>query len=220
MRLIIGNKNYSSWSLRAWLALRKSGVAFDEIRLPLDTPEFREKIGSYSPTGRVPVLHDGKTVVWDSLSICEYVSERLAGGRLWPDDPAQRALGRSASAEMHAGFAVLREQMPMNCRARGRSVERGADLETDIDRIVELWQYLRGKAANDGGWLFGDFSIADAMFAPVVFRFRCYGVDPGKVGRAYMDHVLGDDDIGLWLKAAEQEQEIIEAEEVGARPLT
>ncbi len=214
-RLVIGNKNYSSWSLRAWLALRKAGALFEEVRIPLDTPQFEAQVGRYSPTGTVPVLHDQGLVVWDSLAICEYANERFAAGRLWPAGREARAQARAACAEMHAGFEPLREALPMNCRATGRKVEIDAAVTRDVARIQALWSECRAQHGAAGPWLFGAFSIADCYFAPVVFRFRGYGVPVAGAVEAYCKAVLADPDVKDWQRAAEEEDEVIAAEEVG-----
>ena len=213
--LVIGNKNYSSWSLRAWLALRKSGADFEEHWLPLDTPEFDRVIGELSPTRRVPVLRDGDTCIWDSLAIGEYANERWAGGRLLPADLGARGRARSLCAEMHSGFEALRSAMPMNCRARGRKVPMTPELQSDIDRVIELWNEARTGSGEIGPWLLGEFSLADAMYAPVVLRFRTYGVEVPELVGAYMETMLADSDIKEWVAAGEAETEIVEADEAG-----
>src|SRR5256886_1695424 len=169
MLLVIGNKNYSSWSLRPWIAMKVLGIAFDEVRIPLYRPGSKEQILRYSPAGRVPILRDGDTVVWDSLAILEYLAERHP--QLWPADPAQRAKARSVSAEMHSGFAKLREHMSMNTRKRYPGKGRTPEVLADIARIDAIW------AEATGPFLFGAFTAADAMYAPVVLRFRTYEVD-------------------------------------------
>ncbi len=215
VQLIIGNRNYSSWSLRAWLALRKSGAEFETVLLPLDTPEFFDKIGDYSPTGRVPVLwHDG-VCIWDSFAIAEYVNETFAGGQLWPEDAASRAMGRSMCAEMHSSFPEIRNRMPMNCRARQRIIETDDALQQELERVWTLWLDSLTIHSDAGPWLLGNFSIADAMFAPVVLRFRGYKVDLPADIQAYCDHVLADDHLGEWLDGAAQENWIVEADEAG-----
>jgi len=213
--LVIGNKNYSSWSLRAWLGLRKSGAPFEEKRIAFGSEEFTERISDYSPTRRVPVLHHDGSLVWDSLSICEYVNEAFTAGRLWPDDLLQRAEARSISAEMHAGFELLRERMPMNCRARGRKVAVDNALAAEIARIESIWDGCRASNAAGGPWLYGRFSIADAMFAPVALRFASYGVSLDGAAQTYSEFVLADPDLGDWIRAAELETEVVEADEVG-----
>jgi glutathione S-transferase len=187
--LIVGSKNYSSWSLRPWLLLRQFGVEFDEIKLPLDTPEFYARIVGYSPTGRVPVLHDGSLRVWDSLAICEYANERFLDGRGWPADVAARAQARAISAEMHSGFAALRNELPMNCRKRVRNHAVSADAAQDIARVKTIWREARERHAGAGNFLFGAFGIADAMYAPVVLRFLGYDVALDPLERRYADTI-------------------------------
>lgn len=185
-RLVIGDKNLSSWSLRPWLLLRHFEVAFDEVPLPLDTPEFAARIGDYSPTGQVPALWDGDLQVWDSLAICEYANERWLDGRGWPADPDVRALARSAASEMHSGFAALRRQLPMQtCRQPG-GASWDAAAQRDIDRIQALWAWMRARCEEDGPFLCGGFGIVDAMFAPVALRFAGYGVPVDAVAADYM----------------------------------
>ena len=215
MKLIIGNKNYSSWSLRAWLLLAVNNIPFDEVRIALSTENTISEIAKYSDAGMVPVLKDGDLVIWDSLAICEYISEQYLAGKGWPADAKERALARSCCAEMHSGFFPLREAMPMNCRAANRSVPMTADLQEDISRIDTLWTSLRAKHSNDGPWLFGQFSIADCMYAPVVFRFNTYNVAVSESSKNYMNHVLENPKIQLWLEQAKKEVETIESEEAG-----
>ena len=215
VKLIIGNKNYSSWSLRAWFLLRESGIDFDEHRIVLDTPETAEQIGHYSSAGKVPVLLLDDLVVWDSLAIAETVAERWPEKRLWPEDPAMRAHARSISNEMHSGFLHLRECMPMNCRAMGRRVPLPDALGDDIDRIIHIWSECHNRYADRGQWLFGDFSIADAMFAPVVLRFRTYGINLPESAGFFPHRLLESEAMQDWLAAAESEIEVIEAEEKG-----
>ncbi|WP_372015658.1 glutathione S-transferase family protein [Pseudoxanthomonas sp. 10H] len=209
--LVIGNRNYSSWSLRPWLLLRQAGVDFEELRLPLDTPEFAARIGGYSPTGRVPVLCDGHLRVWDSLAICEYASERWLDGRGWPADPAARAVARSAAAEMHSGFAALRTQLPMDSRRRPDGYRWDAAAQADIDRVQALWRELRSAHGGDGDFLCGAFGIVDAMYAPVAIRFAGYGVGLDAVGRAYADALLALPAMREWRAAAEGEVEVVAA---------
>jgi glutathione S-transferase len=205
LTLVIGNKNYSSWSLRPWLLMRHHDIAFDEVRLPLDTPEFRSGITRWSPSGRVPVLHHGNLVVWDSLAICEYVNEAFLDGRGWPRDGAARAVARAVSAEMHSGFQALRNALPMNCRRRATGFVVPAEARGDIDRITRIWRECRARAAGDEPFLFGAFSIADAMYAPVALRFRTYGVAVGEVERHYADALIALPALREWLAAAEAE---------------
>jgi len=208
--LAIGNYNYSSWSLRAWIALRHTGADFDVIRIPLDRPETKAAILAQSPAGKVPVLREGGLAVWDSLAICEYLAERFPGARLWPEDRAARATARAASAEMHAGFAALRRHMPMDCRARHPGAGHAPGVEADIARITALWTDLRTRFGAGGDMLFGHFTVADAMFAPVVSRFATYAVELDRGARDYVDAVLALPIMREWCAAAEAETEVIE----------
>ncbi len=212
MTLIIGNRNYSSWSLRAWLVMRHSGVPFEEKRIALDTPGYREQISGYSDAGRVPVLIDQELTVWDSLAIAEYMAEKVPG--LWPEAASERALARSVSAEMHSGFMALRQALPMNCRAKDRKVVLGNELANDISRIDRLWNECLKKQSEVGG-LFGTWSIADAMFAPVVFRFNTYNIQLSELSQRYVEWQLEDVHMQEWLHMAIDESEVIEREEVG-----
>ena len=215
MKLIIGNKNYSSWSLRAWLFLSVNDLSFDEVKIALSTENTDSEIAKYTDGGTVPVLHDNGLVVWDSLAICEYISEQYLAGRGWPADAKDRAQARSCCAEMHSSFFTLRETMPMNCRAENRSVPMTDDLQEDISRIDSLWTGFRSKYSQRGPWLFGEFSIADSMFAPVLFRFLTYNVTVSESSKQYMETVLANPQVQLWLEEAKKEIETIESEEVG-----
>ena len=199
MLLVIGNKNYSSWSLRPWLAMKALGLAFDEVRIPLYRAGSREEILRYSPAGRVPILRDGKTLVWDSLAILESLAERHR--QLWPADAAERAKARAVSAEMHSGFAALRQHMSMNTRKRYSEKGRTPEVLADVERINAIWSEARGP------FLFGAFTAADAMYAPVVLRFRTYEVEVRK--RSYMDAMLALPAMREWIEAAEREAESI-----------
>jgi glutathione S-transferase len=203
--LVIGNKNYSSWSLRPWLLLRQFNVVFEEIQLPLDTPEFYERLKAYSPAGRVPVLVDGDVHVWDSLAISEYINEQFLDGRGWPAERAARAQARAISAEMHSGFSALRNALPMNCRKRQSSATLTAEVAKDIARIASIWQDARKQHAGQGDFLFGDFSIADAMYAPVVLRFVSYGIALDSTAAAYVETILALPALRDWLSAAATE---------------
>ncbi len=217
LTLVIGNKNYSSWSLRAWLLLRQAGIAFEEIRLPLDTPEFSARIGSYSPTGRVPVLLTELGPVWDTLAIAEYLAESFPDRQLWPADRKLRATARSLSAEMHSGFPLIRSLLPMNCRALDRRVKVNDSLQMEIDRVTGLW---RDCLVADGGiepWLFGAFSIADAMYAPVVSRFVTYGIRLESQAGEYVSAVMDSRGMREWCEAAARESEVLSYEETGLK---
>ncbi len=215
MKLIIGNKNYSSWSLRPWLLLSAFDVEFQEICIALMVEGYKQEILKYNSAGKVPVLHDKGIVIWDSLSICEYVSEQYLDGKGWPRDPKLRAQARSCAAEMHSSFFTLRNDMPMNCRATGRKVSISSDLQGDITRVDTLWSEMRASYSSMGPWLFGDFSIADCMFAPVVFRFNTYAPELSEMSQKYMVTMLEHPKIQLWLEQARAEKEVISHEEVG-----
>ncbi len=212
MKLIIGNKNYSSWSLRAWLAARASGVAFEEIRIPLFIPGSRERILAHSPSGKVPCLNDHGLAVWDSLAICEYLAERTPA--LWPADRAARAVARSVSAEMHSGFVALRQHMSMNIRKDYAGKGRTPEVEADIARITAIWNDCRARFGAGGAYLFGAFTAADAMYAPVCFRFKTYGVKPEGAAGAYLAAMLEHPWMREWEAAALAETESIPAEDL------
>ena len=207
--LVIGNKNYSSWSLRPWLLLRRHGVAFDEQRLPLDTPAFASEIRHWSPSGRVPALRHGGLTIWDSLAICEYANETFLGGAGWPVAAAARATARAASAEMHSGFQALREALPMNCRKRVRGFVVNADARRDIERVLALWRDCRARFGANGAFLFGEFSIADAMYAPIALRFQTYDVALDGAVRAYADALLAMPEMVEWQRDAAAETEAL-----------
>ena|SRR5579863_2921382 len=214
LTLVIGNKNYSSWSLRPWLLLKHLQVPFNEVLITLDTPSTREDIEKYSPSGRVPVLRHGDLTVWDSLAICEYLAETTGKG--WPAAAAARAVARAVSAEMHSGFTNLRSLWPMNARARNRHTAMTAALEADIERVDEIWNDCRSRFGAAGPWLFGEYSIADAMYAPVVLRFNTYGAGSiSPAARWYMASVLEDAALQEWLAAAKHEPWTNPASEVG-----
>jgi glutathione S-transferase len=209
LTLVVGNKNYSSWSLRPWLAMRQAGIAFDEVVIPLYRAESKAALLAHSPAGKVPVLrHDGRTV-WDSLAIMEYLAETFPAARIWPEDAAARALARSVSAEMHAGFAALRAGMSMNLRERLPGQGRNAAVDADIARITAIWRDCRARFGDGGPFLFGAFTAADAMYAPVATRFRTYGVDLDPTCRAYADAVLALPAFLEWQAAAQAEPWVI-----------
>ncbi len=214
LTLVIGNKTYSSWSLRPWLLLRHLGVAFQEISVPLHVPDTAAQIARYSPSGRVPVLLDGDRVIWESLAIGEYLAERYPA--VWPVDVHERALARSAASEMHAGFAALREELPFNCRNRRAGVVPSLAAKAEIERVVALWSTCRLAVGDgDGPWLFGRFTCTDAMFAPAALRFHTYGVALAEVAKSYVDTVRQDIHVQAWIDAACAETAIISEEERG-----
>ncbi|HTI66208.1 MAG TPA: glutathione S-transferase family protein [Caulobacteraceae bacterium] len=209
MELVIGDKNFSSWSLRPWLVLKRAGATFGETLVRLRQPGTAAEVARHSPSGKVPLLRDGEVMVWDSLAICEYLAERFPAAGLWPADVQARALGRSAVAEMHSGFASLRGELPMDL-ALHRVAEISEATQTDIRRIVQLWASLCERFGKDGPWLLGPWSIADAFYTPVATRFRSYGVrlsDYGDLGAggAYCEMLLEQPDYLEWEAAAKAE---------------
>jgi glutathione S-transferase len=211
--LIIGNRNYSSWSLRGWLAASLCGIAFETELVRLSEPGSQTALLRHSPAGRVPVLrHDGR-VVWDSLAIVEYLAELRPQAGLWPADAAARALARSIAAEMHAGFAALRANMPMNLRKTLPGKGRGPGVALDIERVGAIWRDTRGRFGSEGPFLFGRYSAADAMYTPVATRFRTYGVALDPTCQAYVDAVLAWPAFLAWQKEALAEPWIIPEDE-------
>jgi len=212
--LYIGNKNYSSWSLRPWVLMRSFDIAFEEVRITLNEPDTAARIRARSPSGRVPVLHDGATVVWDSLAIAEFLAERHPG--LWPADATARAWARCASAEMHSGFAALRNECGMNLRLHVTRTPSDA-AAADIARIAALWREGRARFGRDGAMLCGDFGIVDAFFCPVAFRFASYGIALGPVEEAYKQSLLALPAMREWAEAASAERERIPQFDVPAQ---
>jgi len=213
--LIIGNKTYSSWSLRPWLAMRHAGLAFDEHLIPLDMLDSRARLHAACPAGRVPVLRHGDIAIWDSMAILEYIAERHPEASLWPEDPMVRAVARSLCAEMHAGFAALRQAMPMNVRKSlpGKG-QNAPGVLRDVARICALWIDCRQRYGGDGPFLFGAFSNADAMFAPVASRFRTYAVPVDQICRAYIDAVHALPAMVEWMRDALAEPWVIDQDEL------
>lgn len=212
LTLVIGNKNYSSWSLRPWLLLRHNGVPFNEIRIPLSTPNTADLLRPHSPTLKVPVLKQGSLTVWDSLAICEYVSEQYLDGRGWPQAVADRAMARSFAAEMHSGFHALRSAWPMNVRLQRKLPVDGA-LKRDVERVCDIWGQCLGKSG--GPWLYGAFGIIDAMFAPVVLRFHSYQPELPERAAAYVQTQVDNPALQEWIAAGRAETEVIKEDEVG-----
>lgn len=209
LTLIIGNKNYSSWSLRPWLLLKHAGIPFNEIRIPIYGSEW-DNILSYSPSGKVPALRDGDLAIWDSLAICEYLAERFPDHPLWPANKQARAVARSVSAEMHSGFTDLRNSMTMNCRKVFPGKGCAPGVQEDIDRIQEIWNDCRARFGKEGSFLFGRFSIADAMYAPVTTRFTTYDVPLDQVSASYVKVLQALPAMQEWYAAAHAEKEVIE----------
>jgi glutathione S-transferase len=214
MKLIIGNKNYSSWSLRPWLLLKHNDINFDEIMIPLYQDNTKAELLKYSPAGKVPTLiHQGQSI-WDSLAICEFIAELYPDAKAWPINPQDRALARSISHEMHSGFMTIRNSLPMNCRKSMIFNVDSTQLQQEIDRIAEIWQSCRNNYSSVGPFLFGEFSIADAMYAPIVLRFQSYGIKVGTIQSEYMQTILSLPAIKDWISDGLLETEIIEVCEV------
>lgn len=203
--LILGNKAYSSWSLRAWLALKQTGVPFREVVIPLRRPETSAEIHRYSPSGKVPVLRHQGLTVWESLAIGEYIAETWPEARLWPEDREARAYARAIASEMHAGFAELRRALPMNLKERRPTPELSAAVQADIARIEQIWQQARSRFARGAPYLFGHFTLADAMYAPVCTRFATYGVPLAPDSQDYVAAILELPAMQDWYAAARAE---------------
>ncbi|UPK32307.1 glutathione S-transferase family protein [Bradyrhizobium sp. 186] len=212
LKLAIGNKNYSSWSMRPWLALRANDIPFAETVIPLytDNPADKEQILSFSRAGKVPVLIDGDITVWDSLAIIEYIAERHPEKKLWPDAAAARAHARSVCAEMHSGFVPLRSECGMNLHRPVRPVALSADALANIARIQEIWRECRARYEAEGPFLFGGFGAADAMYAPVVHRFRTFAIEVEPEARAYMDTMMALPAFQEWTRDGLAETLVIE----------
>jgi glutathione S-transferase len=203
--LIAGSKNYSSWSLRPYLALAHTGQPFREVVIALDEPDTAANIAKYSPSGRVPALRHGTLSIWDSLAICEYLAETFPQAKLWPQEREARAVARAVVAEMHSGFSNLRQNMTMDIRARKPGQGRAPGVAEDIARIQALWNDCRSRFGQGGPFLFGHFTIADAFYAPVVTRFVTYEVELDAVSRAYRDTILELPALKTWSEAARSE---------------
>jgi glutathione S-transferase len=211
LKLIIGNKNYSSWSMRPWLALRANQIAFEEIFIPLYTGDSdKKRILDFTQSGKVPALLDGDVTIWDSLAIIEYAAERFPQTRLWPEDRASRAHARSISAEMHSGFVALRNECGMNLHRPVGAVTLSAAARADIARIQQIWIECRERYGKSGPFLFGGFGGADAMFAPVVHRFRTYAIEVAPEARRYMDTTMALPAFQEWTRAGLAETLVIE----------
>ena len=212
--LVVGNKNYSSWSLRGFLAARAAGVRFDEVLVRLSEPGSKDELLKHSPAGKVPVLKHGDRVIWDSLAIVEYLAEVRPEAGLWPADAGARAHARAIAAEMHSGFSALRAGMPMNLKKSLPGKGRSRDVADDIERICALWADCRARYGAAGPFLFGDFGAADVMYTPVATRFRTYVVELDDICRAYVDAVLTRPDYLEWHAAALEEPWVIAEDEV------
>jgi glutathione S-transferase len=214
VKLIIGNRNYSSWSLRGWLACKQSGLAFEELTVNISGDEWeaaKREMGEVQPSsGKVPVLWDGDSVIWDSLAILEYLSDKVGRDRFWPKDDTARGMARAMVAEMHSSYAALRRSCPMNVRMRHQDVELSDDARRDIVRILQLWAEARARFGRGGPFLFGTFGAADVFYAPVVSRFVTYDIGVPGFAQAYMEAMWEHEWLQAWVKAAEDEQWVIE----------
>jgi glutathione S-transferase len=211
LTLVIGNKNYSSWSMRPWVALKAAGIAFDEVVIPLYTGDVdKQKILKYSPAGKVPILVDGALTIWDSLAIIEYLAEKFPEKGIWPKDVAARAHARSISAEMHSGFVALRNECSMNIHRPLQRRALSVDAKANAVRVQEIWSECRGKYGQGGSFLFGAFSGADAMYAPIIHRFRTYGVEVTGAAAEYMQAMQAHPAFAEWTAAGLKEAWVIE----------
>ncbi len=215
--LVIAYKLYSSWSMRPWLLMRHLGIAFDEIVIPLDRPDTRARVLEHSPAGKVPILKDGDVTVWESLAIMEYVAE-TAGAPVWPEDGKARAMARAVAAEMHAGFGALRSACPMNLGKRYPSRDRGEAVARDVARFEAIVRDARARFGAGGPFLFGAFSAADAMYAPLATRLDTYSIPVDPATRAYVDAILGLPAFREWRAAALRETWVVEHDEVDEAP--
>jgi glutathione S-transferase len=213
LKLFIGNKAYSSWSMRGWLAVKQSGLAFEEIVVPLYDEEWnrRREGDEFAPSsGKVPILWDGDAVVWDSLAIIEYLAEKAGREKFWPDGEAARAMARSMAAEMHSSFANLRRECPMNIRNTYPAKPLPAEVQADIVRVVSLWIEARSRFGSNGDFLFGEFSAADIMYAPIVSRFATYSIQLPRFAAAYCQAIFAHPFVQDWIAAAQEEPWVIE----------
>jgi glutathione S-transferase len=214
LKLVIGNKNYSSWSFRPWIAMKVAGIAFEEEVISLDAKDFKSRVTRISGTGKVPALSDGDVQVWESLAILEYLAEKFPAAGLWPIEPAARAHARAVASEMHAGFVPLRRHLPMNMWRPVQRRELPPDVEANVRRIDAMWTDCRNRFGAGGAFLFGGFGAADAMYAPVVSRFHTYAVAVGTVASAYVDAVMALPAWGEWQAAALKEPWVLAEDEV------
>jgi glutathione S-transferase len=212
--LLIGNKNYSSWSLRPWIAMKVAGIPFEERLISLDAADFKARVHEVSATGKVPALADGETHVWESLAILEYLAEKFPQAGLWPSEPRARAHARSIAAEMHAGFSALRSHFPMNVRRPIKPRAPTPEAASDIRRIEAMWTDCRTRFGGKGPFLFGAFGAVDAMYAPVVSRMHTYGITLGVPARAYMEAVMSLPAWAEWGAAAAKEPWVLPHDEL------
>ena len=214
LELVIGNKNYSSWSLRPWFFLKNLGIDFEEKLVFLFEEDTEEKLKPYFSDEKVPILIEDNLQVWDSLAIIETIADKFPDKNGWPKDPNARATARAVSAEMHSGYFALREALPMNCRKHFPDYPITDDVQTDIDRIISVWEFCKINYGSNGPWLFGEFSGADAMFAPIVLRLSGYDVKVSGISKDYIDMVMRNKHIQSWIEAGKAEKQIIKIDEV------
>ncbi|WP_417451634.1 glutathione S-transferase family protein [Kordiimonas sp.] len=216
LKIIIGNKTYSSWSLRGWLAVAHTGLVFEEVLLPLDTPEFQKRIGGLSPSRTVPALHHGDAVIWDSLAIIDYCARLTPEHFWWPKDLTAYGFARSITAEMHSGYMGLRAHAPMNLRGAWSGLELSDAVKADVEKVQQRWTAAREKFGSGGAFLFGDFGAADMMFAPVAARLLTYDIEVNTACRAYMDAVRNHPLVDAWYKDAATETAAVPMDEIPA----
>lgn len=214
-QLVIGNKNYSSWSLRPWLLMKVMGIPFEEIKVNIYSEKGKQDLRTYTTAGQVPVLLVNGIKIWDSMAIVEYLAEQHPERALWPLSLTSRSIARSVANEMHSSFLHLRHNLPMNCRTQIQGLKIGQKTQRDINRVCEIWKECRSYFGTRGDFLFGNFSIADSMFAPVVLRFKSYGIEVGEQEQQYMENMLCLPQIQEWIAAGKQESTHVEALELG-----
>ncbi|MET0008212.1 MAG: glutathione S-transferase family protein [Candidatus Thiodiazotropha sp. 6PLUC4] len=214
LTLIIGNKNYSSWSLRPWILLKHHHIDFQEKKVALFTQTTDEELSDYNSDYKVPILKDNELLIWDSLSILEYISEQYLENHGWPVDPQERSIARSICSEMHSSYFHVRSELPMNCRKKFNTITLSQGTSKEIERICWLWRMCRNAHKNRGEWLFGEFTIADAMFAPIAIRFYGYSIPLPAIEERYMKSVLNHPSTIEWIDASKRETEVIQSVEI------
>ena len=214
LTLVIGNKNYSSWSLRPWVLMKHFNIVFKEKRVALFTNSTEAELAQYNSDFKVPILQDGELIIWDSLAILEYISENYLKSNGWPGELHARAMARSVSSEMHSSFVNVRSEMPMNCRKKFHNITLSVEAEREVERIKALWRLCRTQFGTEGEWLFGDYSIADAMFAPIALRFEGYSVPLAGIEATYVQNVINQPCIIEWVAAGKVEKEVITEDEI------
>jgi len=213
-QLVIANKNYSSWSLRPWILMKVAGIEFEEIKIALYSTEGKKQLCQYTDAGKVPVLIDNDMTIWDSLAIAEYLAENHPEKALWPLANDSRAIARATTAEMHSSFHALRNALPMNCRRLTQYNDISTELQQDIDRICIIWKECKQNYGEQGDFLFGEFSIVDAFYAPIVIRLNGYNINVGEVERQYMDKILALPALQEWIQEAKKDKTVVENYEI------